>query len=63
VNHPAADLLRFKQIYYYVELAPEIASTPDLYTLILKHFRAVTPFVEFLNAPHGTKRHPISPIF
>ena len=29
-DHPAADLLRYKQFLYYVELAPEIASTKEI---------------------------------
>ena len=54
-DHPAADLLRFKQLLFYVELPPDLATTPALYTEVVKHFRAVTPFVEFLNAPLARK--------
>jgi uncharacterized protein (TIGR02453 family) len=54
-DHPAADLLRFKRLMLYVELPPDLATTPALYTEVIKHFRAVTPFVEFLNAPLGGK--------
>jgi uncharacterized protein (TIGR02453 family) len=50
-EHPAADLLRFKQFLFYTELPGEIAVTPAVYTEILKRFRAMAPFVEFLNAP------------
>ncbi len=50
-DHPAADLLRFKRLMFYVELPPDLATTPALYTSVVQHFRAVTPFVEFLNAP------------
>jgi uncharacterized protein (TIGR02453 family) len=49
-DHPAADLLRFKQFLYYVELPPEIALTPTIYDEILKRFRAMAPFTGFLNA-------------
>jgi uncharacterized protein (TIGR02453 family) len=49
-DHPAADLLRFKQFLYYVEMGPEIALTPTLYEEILKRFRAMAPFTDFLNA-------------
>ena len=55
-DHPAADLLRLKQYLLYVELAPELATTPAIYTEVVKHFRAMTPFVEFLNAPLRGKR-------
>jgi uncharacterized protein (TIGR02453 family) len=50
-DHPAADLLRFKQYVLYVELAPEIATTGALFREIVQRFKAITPFVEFLNAP------------
>jgi uncharacterized protein (TIGR02453 family) len=48
-DHPAADLLRFKQFLYYMELPPEIALTPALYDEILKRFRTMAPFTDFLN--------------
>jgi uncharacterized protein (TIGR02453 family) len=54
-DHPAADLLRLKQYLLYVVLPPDLASTPALYTEVVKHFRAMTPFVEFLNAPLRVK--------
>src|ERR1035438_3760698 len=50
-DHPAADLLRLKQYLLYVEMPPDLAATPAVYTEVVKHFRAMTPFVEFLNAP------------
>jgi uncharacterized protein (TIGR02453 family) len=57
-DHPAADLLRFKSFVFYRELKPEIATTPKLLRDILERFRAITPFVEFLNAPvaHARKK-------
>ena len=50
-DHPAADLLRMKQYLLYVVLPPDLATTPAVYTEVVKHFRAMTPFLEFLNAP------------
>jgi uncharacterized protein (TIGR02453 family) len=50
-GHPAADLLRFKQFLLYVELEPDLATGPELYSEIVKRFRALRPFLEFLNAP------------
>jgi uncharacterized protein (TIGR02453 family) len=50
-DHPAADILRMKQYLLYVELPPDLATTPALYTEVVKHFRAMTPFVELLNTP------------
>jgi len=59
-DHPAADLLRFKQCYLYKTYPPDIATTPALVAEIVKHLRAMTPFVEFLNAPLAAKRTPMS---
>lgn len=59
-DHPAADLLRFKQYYYFVEIDPEIATTPALYSEILKRFRAAAPFLDFLNAPLGSRRKSVA---
>jgi uncharacterized protein (TIGR02453 family) len=50
-THPAADLLTFKQFLLYVELPPELAGGTELYGEIVKRFRAMRPFLEFLNAP------------
>jgi uncharacterized protein (TIGR02453 family) len=50
-DHPAAGLLRRKQIYFFTELPPELATTPNLYKEIVTRFEAMTPFLEFLNAP------------
>lgn len=48
---PAADLLRFKQFLLFASLDAAIITTPKLFTEIEKRFRALAPFVEFLNAP------------
>lgn len=50
-THPAADLLRYKQFLFYVVLDPSLATTRSLETELLKRFRAMAPFIEFLNAP------------
>jgi uncharacterized protein (TIGR02453 family) len=50
-DHPAADLLRYRQLILYIELTPKIAATSSLYTEVVKRFRTMTPFLEFLNAP------------
>jgi len=55
-EHPAADLLRFKQLYLYAELAPDIATSPKLYQDIVDRFRAMVPFMRFLNAPLPKQR-------
>jgi uncharacterized protein (TIGR02453 family) len=48
-DHPAADWLRFKQYIFYMVLEPEIATSPALLREIVQRFRAMTPFVAFLN--------------
>jgi uncharacterized protein (TIGR02453 family) len=55
-DHPAADLLRLKSYILYVTLPPEVASTPEFYTEILKRFRAMGPFLRFLGGARGKKR-------
>ena len=50
-DHPAADLLRFKMYLLYIELPPDLATTPAIHTEIVKRFRAMTPFLDFLNTP------------
>ncbi len=50
-EHPAAGLVRCKQWLFDIELDPGLATTPKLYQELIKRFRAMTPFVEFLNAP------------
>ena len=55
-EHPAADLLRFKYFILYVTLDPEVATTPQFFTEVLKRFRAMQPFLSFLTAPLAPKR-------
>ena len=50
-DHPAESLLRFKQFLLYTELPAELATSPELYVEVRKRFRAMAPFLEFLNAP------------
>ncbi len=57
-EHPAADLVRRKQWLYYLTLPPEIATTPALVSEIVKRFRVMMPFIEFLNRPLIANRHP-----
>ena len=55
-DHPAANLLRYKQFLFYVELPPEIAGTREIAATIGKHFRAIAHFVDFLNLPFVEKK-------
>lgn len=55
-EHPAADLLKYKQLYFYRILDPELLTTPALFTEIAKHFRALAPFIAFLNTTLAPKK-------
>lgn len=51
-GHPAADHLKAKQwIYYQTDIATDLALTKDLLPELLKRAKALTPFLDFLNAP------------
>lgn len=50
-EHPAADLVRYKQLLFWVLLDPQLATSPKLFDEVLTRFRVLTPFVEFLNTP------------
>lgn len=50
-DHPAADLLRRKQLYWYVSLKPELALTKKLFAEVTRRFTAMLPAVQFLNQP------------
>ena len=58
-GHPADDLLRMKQFLLYIELPPDMATTPKLFREIDCRFRAMAPFLEFLNAPLAATRKKI----
>jgi len=58
-DHPAADLLRYKQLFLYVELPPELAVGPGIQKEIVSRFKAMTPFLEFLNAPLPRRKQKI----
>jgi len=60
-THPAADLLRFKSFILYVNLEPELATTPQFFGEVLTRFRAMKPFLDFLTAPSAGKRERIDP--
>jgi uncharacterized protein (TIGR02453 family) len=50
-THPAGGLLRFKQYLLFTTLDASIVTTPKLFTELEKRFRAMAPFLDFLNAP------------
>ena len=58
-EHAAEELLRMKQFLLYIELPADIVTTPRLFAEIETRFRAMTPFLEFLNAPLAATRKKI----
>lgn len=54
-DHPAADLLRYKQFLFYTLLPPDLVTTPRLEVEIVDRLKLLTPFVEFLNAARKPK--------
>ena len=50
-NHPAAELLRYKQLLADVAHPADLAETPRLFSTLVECFRAMMPLVRFLNAP------------
>jgi uncharacterized protein (TIGR02453 family) len=49
--HPAAEVLRHKQFLAVREEVPAFAARPDFYPQLLATFKAMAPFVAFLNEP------------
>lgn len=58
--HPAAGYVKMKQWLFWTTLDPELACTDRLLTQVVKRFKAMAPFVEFLNRPLA-KRRAIAP--
>ena len=48
-DHPAADLLRYKQLYVYAGESAEFARTARLFPRLVKVFAAAMPLVRYLN--------------
>ena len=55
-DHPAADLLRAKQWYFYVLLDAEIATTAELLPEVARRFRLMAPVIDFFNSPLVARR-------
>jgi len=55
-DHPVADLLRYKQYVFYVDMPPDLVTSPELFGEVRKRFQALTPLVDFLNAPLAAAR-------
>jgi uncharacterized protein (TIGR02453 family) len=50
-DHPAADLLRYKQFLVAATHPPDLALRGELLPTLIQAFKAMTPLVRFLNAP------------
>ena len=48
---PAADLIKMKQWYWWVELDPSLITSPQLKSEITKRFKEMAPMIELLNRP------------
>jgi len=46
---PAAEYLKFKQLYWYVELPASLALTPQLPTVLTRYFRAMSASLAWFN--------------
>jgi uncharacterized protein (TIGR02453 family) len=55
-DHPAADLLRLKRFIFYRELPAKLATSSELFPEVVKRFRALTHFMNFLGAAHVAKK-------
>lgn len=50
-DHPAIDLLRYRQFLVSATYPPELAESRELFSEINRHFQAMLPLVRFLNLP------------
>jgi uncharacterized protein (TIGR02453 family) len=57
-DHPAAEALKMKSLFFYVELPPELATSKTMFAEVRKRFEAIAPFVDFLNLPFKGKKKP-----
>jgi uncharacterized protein (TIGR02453 family) len=55
-DHPAADLLKYRQMLAGREWPAAFASSPRFYTELLRTFRALAPLIRFLSQPLGPVR-------
>jgi uncharacterized protein (TIGR02453 family) len=55
-DHPAADVLRYRQWLVWQELPAALATTPRFYATVSRIFRASAPLVRFLTEPLVRRR-------
>jgi uncharacterized protein (TIGR02453 family) len=54
--HPAIDLIKKKQWYFWREMDPKLALGPEVVKEVSARFRLMAPFVEFINEPIAALR-------
>ncbi len=54
-DHPAIDLLRYKQLYVSATEKPSLAESSKYFPWLLTQFAAMMPLIRFLNAPLKSK--------
>jgi uncharacterized protein (TIGR02453 family) len=50
-EHPAADLLKYRQFLAGAEFPQSLATSPRFYSTVLTVFRQISPLIAFLNEP------------
>ena len=61
-DHPAAEWLKYKNMYYWRELDADLATRPDLLSEILDRFRLMYPMMSFLNEPLEAQKQRRAPL-
>jgi uncharacterized protein (TIGR02453 family) len=57
-DHPAMDLIRYKQWGLSATLPAETALQPDLAAIVIRHFKLAAPLVDALNTPIAATLEP-----
>ena len=55
-DHPAADLLKMKDLFLFVELPPETSTGPSLWKEVVSRFELIAPVLDYLNTPLLSKK-------
>lgn len=61
-DHPAIEWLKRKQWYFWCELDPALATTPEIVPEVLYRFGKMLPVVGFLNEPLLTRKKRLAPL-
>lgn len=61
-DHPAAEWIKHKQWYFWRELDPKIATSPEVVNAVVSRFKKALPVVDFLNEPLEAARRKLAPL-